>query len=66
MSLKQSKFTIVNLVTEVPQRVLSVPATNTSIESIFAGSGNTITDQWTGLETEKVNKLLFIRRNLRT
>jgi hypothetical protein len=30
------------------------------------GSGNTVTDRRTRLETEKVNNLLFIRRNLRT
>ncbi len=50
----------------IAQRVLSIPATNTSIERLFSDSGNTITNRRTRLQTSKVNQLLFIRRNLST
>ncbi|CAF4055111.1 unnamed protein product [Rotaria sp. Silwood1] len=48
----------------IAQRVLCIPATNTSVERLFSDSGNTITSRRTRLETSKVNQLLFIRRNL--
>ncbi|CAF4199819.1 unnamed protein product, partial [Rotaria magnacalcarata] len=46
------------------KRILSIPATNTSVERLFSDSGNTITNRRTRLQTSKVNQLLFIRRNL--
>jgi hypothetical protein len=51
---------------KIAQRVLSIPATNTSVERLFSDSGNTITNRRTRLQTSKVNQLLFIRRNLST
>ena len=48
----------------IARRVLSVPATNTTIERLFSISGNTVTNRRTRLQTSKVNQLLFIRRNL--
>ncbi|CAF2068531.1 unnamed protein product [Rotaria magnacalcarata] len=50
----------------IAQRVLCIPATNTSVERLFSDSGNTITSRRTRLQTSKVNQLLFIRRNLST
>ncbi|CAF1530972.1 unnamed protein product [Adineta ricciae] len=49
---------------QIAKRVLSIPATNTSIERLFSDSGNTITNRRTRLQTSKVNQLLFIRRNV--
>ncbi len=51
---------------KIAQRILSIPATNTSVERLFSDSGNTITNRRTRLQTSKVNQLLFIRRNLST
>jgi hypothetical protein len=48
----------------IAKRVLSIPATNTSVERLFSDSGNTITNRRTRLQTSKVNQLLFIRRNV--
>lgn len=45
----------------IAQRVLSVPATNTSVERLFSDSGNIVTNRHTRLQTTKVNQLLFIR-----
>ncbi len=49
---------------KIARRILSIPATNTSVERLFSDSGNTITSRRTRLQTSKVNQLLFIRRNL--
>lgn len=48
----------------IAQRVLPIPAINTSIEHLFPDSGNTMTNRRMRLQTVKVNQLLFIRRNL--
>ncbi|CAF4071187.1 unnamed protein product [Rotaria sordida] len=50
---------------QIAKRVLSIPATNTSVERLFSHSGNTITNRRTCLDANKVNHLLFIKRNLR-
>ncbi|CAF3410164.1 unnamed protein product [Rotaria socialis] len=47
------------------KRILAIPATNTTIERLFSDSGNTITDRRTRLDTDKINNLLFIKRNMR-
>ena len=49
----------------IAKRVLSIPATNTSVERLFSHSGNTITNRRTRLDADKVNNLLFIKRNMR-
>ncbi len=49
----------------IAQRVLSIPATNTSVERLFSHSGNTVTNRRTRLDADKVNNLLFIKRNMR-
>ncbi|CAF0739060.1 unnamed protein product [Didymodactylos carnosus] len=49
---------------KIAKRILSIPATNTSVERLFSDSGSTITNSRTRLQTSKVNQLLFIRRNL--
>ncbi|CAF3357899.1 unnamed protein product [Rotaria sp. Silwood2] len=48
------------------KRILSIPATNTSVERLFSHSGNTVTNRRRRLDADKVNNLLFIKRNLRT
>ncbi|CAF3988536.1 unnamed protein product [Rotaria magnacalcarata] len=52
--------------TIIAQRVLCIPATNTSVERLFSASGNTITSLRTRLQISKVNQLLFIRESLST
>ena len=51
---------------QIAKRILSIPATNTSVERLFSHSGNTVTNRRTRLDADKVNNLLFIKRNLRT
>lgn len=52
------------ILASIARRVLSIPATNTTIERLFSISGNTVTNRRTRLQTSKVNQLLFVRRNL--
>jgi hypothetical protein len=48
----------------IARDILIIPATNTAVERLFSASGNTITDTRTRLSAEKVDKLMFIKKNL--
>ena len=51
---------------QIAKRVLAIPATNTPVERLFSHNGNTITDCRTRIDADKLNHLLFIKRNIRT
>ncbi|CAF4126644.1 unnamed protein product [Rotaria sordida] len=55
---------VCSIITTIAQRVLRIPATNTSVKRLFSDSENTITSRCTHLQTSIVNQLLFIHRNL--
>ncbi|CAF1398655.1 unnamed protein product, partial [Didymodactylos carnosus] len=42
----------------------AIPASNTIVERLFSSSENTVTDQRTSLAANKLNKLLFLQKNL--
>jgi hypothetical protein len=44
----------------ITKQVLAMPATNTSVERIFSHTGNTVTNQRTRLDANKIYYLLFI------
>ena len=48
----------------VARDVLVIPASNTSVERLLLSSKNTISDKRTKLGTEKLNKLIFLQKNL--
>jgi hypothetical protein len=48
----------------IAREILIIPATNTAVERLFSASGNTITTTRTRLSAEKVDKLMFIKKNL--
>ncbi len=50
----------------IAKRVLAIPATNTAVERLFSHSGSTVTNRRTRLDADKINNLLFIKRNMRT
>ncbi len=54
------------ILARIAKRILAIPTTNTSVERLFSDSGNTITNRRIGLDADKVNNLLFIKRNIRT
>ena len=58
---QKSKFPILF---SIVQDFYAIPASNTTVERLFSSSKNTITDKRTSLGTEKVNKLLFLQKNL--
>ncbi|CAF1153450.1 unnamed protein product [Rotaria magnacalcarata] len=59
----QNKFpTLASIVKDI----YSIPASNTTVERLFSSAGSTISDRRTNLDSEKVNKLLFLNKNLLT
>ncbi|CAF1366193.1 unnamed protein product [Rotaria sordida] len=58
---QKSKFpTLFSLV----QDYYAAPASNTTIERLFSSSKYTVSDKRTSLGAEKINKLLFLKKNL--
>jgi hypothetical protein len=49
----------------IVQDFYAIPASNTIVERLFSSSKSTITDKRTSLASEKVNKLLFLKKNLK-
>ncbi|CAF3172584.1 unnamed protein product [Rotaria sp. Silwood2] len=58
---QKSKFPILF---SIVQDFYAVPASNTSIERLFSSSKNTVTDKRSSLGADKINKLLFLQKNL--
>ena len=58
---RQLKFPIL---TSIVRYYYAIPASNTIVERLFSCSKNTVTDKRTRLDTEKINKLLFLQKNL--
>ncbi|CAF3325537.1 unnamed protein product [Rotaria socialis] len=50
----------------IVKNIYSIPASNTTVECLFSTSSNTISDRRINLDAEKVNKLLFLNKNLLT
>ncbi len=50
----------------VARKVLAIPASNTEVERLFSSSKLTMTDQRTRLDPDRLNKLIFLRKNLRS
>src|SRR4051794_3662190 len=47
----------------IAKDILIIPATNTSIERLFSASGSAVTETRTRLDAEKLNKLMFLKKN---
>ena len=48
----------------IVKSIYCVPASNTTVERLFSSAGNTITDRRSNLDSERVNKILFLNKNL--
>lgn len=48
----------------IARKVLAIPASNTEVERLFSCSKMTVTDKRTRLDPDKLNKLIFLRKNL--
>ncbi len=51
-------------IASVARQILAIPASNTSVERLFSSSKIMIGDRRTRLGAEKVDKLMFLRKNL--
>jgi hypothetical protein len=49
---------------QLAKQVLIIPASNTCVERMFSISGATITEKRTSLAIEKLDKMIFLRKNL--
>ncbi|CAF3736993.1 unnamed protein product [Rotaria sp. Silwood1] len=50
----------------IVKTIYSIPASNTTVERLFSTASNTISNRRTNLDGEKMNKLLFLNKNLLT
>jgi hypothetical protein len=48
----------------IARDILIIPATNTAAERLFSASGNTVTETRNRLASQKVDKLMFLKKNL--
>jgi len=51
-------------IASIARKVLSIPAANTSVERLFSSSKIIIGDKRTRLSSEKIDKLMFLKKNL--
>ncbi|CAF4712316.1 unnamed protein product [Rotaria sp. Silwood1] len=49
---------------QLAKEVLIIPASNTYVERIFSVSGATVTEKRTRLSIEKIDKIMFLKKNL--
>ena len=54
------------ILSSIAKHIFSIPASNTVIERLFSASKNVVTEKRTRLDTEKINQLLFLQKNLDT
>ncbi|CAF1392444.1 unnamed protein product [Rotaria sordida] len=52
------------IISTIVRDIFAIPASNTTVERLFSISKYTITDKRTRLGMEKINKLMFLRKNL--
>jgi hypothetical protein len=51
-------------IASIARDVLAIPASNTTIERLFSSCKNVITDKRTKLGAQKLNKLMFLQKNM--
>ncbi len=52
------------ILSSIVRDIFAIPASNTTVERLFSISKNTVTNKRTRLGTEKIDKMLFLRKNL--
>ncbi|CAF1285589.1 unnamed protein product [Rotaria sordida] len=52
------------LIASIARDILAIPASNTTVERQFSSCKNTVTDKRTKLGSEKMNKLIFLKKNM--
>ncbi len=49
---------------QIAKQALIIAASNTCVEQMFPVSGAAITEKWTRLPIRKIDKMIFLNRNL--
>ncbi|CAF2561878.1 unnamed protein product [Rotaria sp. Silwood2] len=52
------------ILSSIVRDLFSIPASDTGVERLFSSSKSTVTDRRTSLAAKKLNKLLFLQKNL--
>ena len=52
------------MIANIARDVLAIPASNTSVERLFSAAKLVVTDRRTSLGAEKIDKLMFLKKNL--
>ena len=52
------------IISSIVRDIFAIPASNTMVERVFSISKNTVTDKRTRLAMDKIDKLMFLRKNL--
>jgi hypothetical protein len=52
------------LIASTVRDILAIPASNTSVERLFSSCKNTVTDKRTRLGADKLNKIMFLQKNM--
>jgi hypothetical protein len=63
LSFWKRKKTQFPTIAGIARKVLAIPAANTSVERLFSSTKNIIGDRRTRLGVEKIDKLMFLRKN---
>ncbi|CAF1443450.1 unnamed protein product [Didymodactylos carnosus] len=58
---KKDEFPIIGA---IARKLLGIPASNTSVERLFSSTKITVSDRRTRLGAEKIDKLMFLKKNL--
>lgn len=48
----------------IARRIFAIPASNTTVERLFSASKNAVSERRTALGQEKLNQLMFLKKNL--
>ena len=54
------------ILSQIARKVCAIPASNTVIERLFSSAKNVVTERRTRLDSEKINELLFLQKNMNT
>jgi hypothetical protein len=52
------------ILASIVKAIYCIPASNTTVERLFSSANNTFSDRRTNLDTDKLNQLLFLNKNL--
>ena len=64
LSYWREHYTLFPTISAIARDVLAIPASNTCVERLFSACKNTLTNKRTRMAGEKLNKIMFLQRNM--